>query len=395
MSQSHFDPRLPSLAIFHQGNDVTITRSSLPKMSSRSVRHERDVMSNVSTSTVAALRLASVVAVLVLFVPYLSLRGVSYNYAIKMEASTPTTIKDPHENSPVAQRLIAVPSGMNKSHETWLSPRENKSGKRESGTLPQSVLYALQDINQNGYLLGNSSWLTFHPYDYNVDLRVIILAFNRPTSLHKCLLSLSQADFMNDSVSVHVWLDRHNVTGKVDDPTYEVATSFNFLHGAYHVHVQPSHVGIQTQWINTWRPKKNSQEIAVILEDDISVSRYFWWWLKKAHNVYDKRSDISGFGLSHPGISHLVGLPLDVSNTHTVFLYRVICTWGFSPHPDSWREFQEWFYEKEQDPSFQPLVPNILPTTWFLDEAKLGKQRDLWEMWHVYFTHNHKPNQVP
>ena len=46
------------------------------------------------------------------------------------------------------------------------------------------------------------------------------------------------------------------------------------------------------------------------------------------------------------------------------------------------------------NPSFQPLVPNILPTTWFLDEAKLGKERNLWEMWHIYFTHNHKPNQV-
>ena len=39
--------------------------------------------------------------------------------------------------------------------------------------------------------------------------------------------------------------------------------------------------------------------------------------------------------------------------------------------------------------SFQPLVPGILPTEWYISESKAGKGRDLWEMWHIYYTHQH------
>ena len=396
MSQAHLDPRLPSLALFQNPNDITITRASQIRIPSRTLhreRRERDITSGMSTSTMAGLRLASVVLVLVLFVPYLSLRRVSYDYSLSQDTTTPKMAAD---SPPIAQRLIASSLRINKSLTGTSSPyKEITQATNDSmSTLPQSVFYALQDVHQNGYLLGNASWLTFHPYDYEVALRVIVLAFNRPKSLHKCLLSLSRVDFLNDSVSVHVWLDRHNVTGKVDEATYNVAKTFNFLHGAYHVHVQPSHAGIQAQWINTWRPNINSNEIAVILEDDLTVSKFFWLWLKRAHEAYDARKDISGYGLSHPGISHLAGLTLDVPSVHNVFLYKVICTWGFSPHRDSWREFQKWFYESEQDNSFQPLVPDILPTRWFLEEAQSGRQKELWEMWHIYFTHNHDPNQV-
>jgi len=49
------------------------------------------------------------------------------------------------------------------------------------------------------------------------------------------------------------------------------------------VHVQPRHVGIYGQWIDTWRPTLDSEELVLLLEDDITPSRFMYRWLKVGH----------------------------------------------------------------------------------------------------------------
>ena len=259
--------------------------------------------------------------------------------------------------------------------------------------LPRSLSDALSRQTTVGYLIGNRSALSFRPYPKEVDLRIVVLAYNRAESLRKCLMSLNTVDYEGSKVSLHVWIDRHNETNTLHAPTLKVATTFTFLYGTYSYHIQPNHVGIQGQWLNTWRPSKNCTEIALILEDDMTVSRYFWRWLRAAHVAYGNRADVSGYGLAHPGMEHVHATFLDIPAMYNVYLYRVICTWGFAPRAESWRQFQNWFYEKEQNASFHPLVEGILPTHWYLGELRQGKQRNLWEMWHICYTHNSQPWQ--
>jgi len=52
----------------------------------------------------------------------------------------------------------------------------------------------------------------------------------------------------------------------------------------------------------------------------------------------------------------------------------------------SWRQFEDWFYEVDVNSSFVPLVDGILPTEWFVSERQAGRERTLWEQWHIYFT---------
>jgi len=68
-------------------------------------------------------------------------------------------------------------------------------------------------------------------------------------------------------------------------------------------------------------------------------------------------------------------------------VYQIICTWGFSPHAVSWRQFEDWFYAVDAaNSTFVPVVDGILPTDWFLSERRAGRERTLWEQWHIYFT---------
>lgn len=242
----------------------------------------------------------------------------------------------------------------------------------------------------SGYLSSGRGFnLEFHPYgeEEDIDLRVIVFAYNRPASLNICLTALEEADYNGDRVGVHVWLDRSDADDLVDAETLQVAERFNFSRGAYAVHVHDEHVGVQGQWMNTWRPDPKTKEIALLLEDDITVSPFFWRWLKKAHAAYAGLDEISGFSISHPEMEHQNGGLLEVSANDTIFMYPVICTWGFSPQPRNWRSFQDWFLKVEQDADFLPVVEGILPTDWFLSERRVGKERTLWEQWHIYYTH--------
>jgi hypothetical protein len=258
--------------------------------------------------------------------------------------------------------------------------------------LPLSVKHALSVKNQTGYLFGNKDKLEFFPYETkNVDLRIMILTINRSQSLKETMDAIMEVDFMGDNVSVEVWLDRgrnnnvHFNTLKVAKQYLDIYRKFH-----YHVHIQKYHVGVQGQWMNVWRPRHNTAEVGLILEDDVTVSVHFWRWLKAAHRQYDRHAYISGYSLSHPKISHHKGIGLDLSRFTVNYAYKVICTTGFSPHVSSWRLYQDWFYLMEQDPTFVPNVPDILPSQWFLSEKSKGKERNLWDMWHIYFTHHHK-----
>jgi len=33
-----------------------------------------------------------------------------------------------------------------------------------------------------------------------------------------------------------------------------------------------------------------------------------------------------------------------------------------------------------------PTVDGILPTEWFMSERRVGRERTLWEQWHIYYT---------
>jgi len=101
------------------------------------------------------------------------------------------------------------------------------------------------------------------------------------------------------------------------------------------------------QWIDTWRPQddSNASELCLILEDDLSVSRYAYRWLRAVHRAYGNRSDFVGATLTSDQMSILSSSPkgpLAAPKNDTVLMYKCFGSWGFSPKPLHWRRFQVW-----------------------------------------------------
>ena len=177
-----------------------------------------------------------------------------------------------------------------------------------------------------------------NPWTYasQIDLRIIVLTYNRAISLQHTLESLNHLVLDHADAAVEIWIDCSK-EGELDQDTYSTATAFQWQQGNTNVHVWRSHVGLYGQWIDTWRPWDNSSEGALFVEDDIDLAPYAWRWLRAAKEHYMWMADVSGYGLKDEELSRTARR---VIRYDAVFMRRHHLPWGFSPVPKVWRQFQ-------------------------------------------------------
>lgn len=185
------------------------------------------------------------------------------------------------------------------------------------------------------------------PCSYNdkVEFRVIVMTYNRPWSLATILGSLRTLEMDSHTAALEIWIDRDRKKNSADSQTLKIASEFRWSQGATRVHVHKKHVGLYGQWIYTWRPPDDSDdELALIIEDDNSVSKYAYRWVRAAFQAFSSRPYFAGAALSGHQVfilyRHMVGKPLVGPKNHTVMMYKTFWTWGFSPKPLHWRRFQ-------------------------------------------------------
>jgi len=232
-------------------------------------------------------------------------------------------------------------------------------------------------------------------YPDEVDVRIIILTFERWESLLKLLNSVNDLYMDGDIGSLEIWVDRRKNANTVSEKVIACAESFSWKHGSVRVHVQEKHVGILGQWIDTWRPRNSSYssngELVLILEDDMSLSPYAYRWLRAAHRFYDNNADIAGITLQSEGLIIATSSAVFTPMTDAVsFYYSLPGSWGFAPHPVAWRKFQDWYHRASLNKQFHPYVKGLIMTHWFKMFEKKGTHDSMWTMWFIYFSHENK-----
>jgi hypothetical protein len=218
----------------------------------------------------------------------------------------------------------------------------------------------------------------------------VVFTYNRESSLKKCLSHIAKLDTLGDRVGVDIWIDRAK-NGRVDNKTYELSRKFQkeWNRGRVCVHVQQRNAYIIGQWVDTWRPRENSREIALLLEDDIDISPLSYKWLKLMNSRFRSVPDVAGYTLQTENVNYVKRgqyRPVNtIPNTQNVYLYRLFGTWGYSPKPNEWRNFQDWFHEVRKNTTFRPYISGLTITEWFKMFERQGKQDSMWEMWVIYY----------
>jgi len=136
------------------------------------------------------------------------------------------------------------------------------------------IFMANNDTSNYTVFHGTSSCQPGRPcvYSDEVNLRVIVLTYNRSKSLLKLLASLEDLELDGDRAVMEIWIDRDKRAGQVDNATLTVVTSFKWSRGPTRVHVQKKHVGIYGQWIDTWRSPLNNdlgESVGLVVSDTL------------------------------------------------------------------------------------------------------------------------------
>ncbi len=228
----------------------------------------------------------------------------------------------------------------------------------------------------------------YHQYDTTVYLRIIVITYNRPRSLQKCLNSLSKLVTEGYSVALEIWIDR-SVNGDIDNETLKVASSYQWDQGPVTVWVHGKNVGIMGQWINTWRPvMKNgteSSELALYVEDDVDISPYALTFIRHLHTFYASYKNVNSYSLQD-GTKIMRSSKTKKPKGDTVYMHTLPGTWGMVLRPGKWIEFQNWFQEKRQILGFRPYVKRAVDhTERYKGLEREGKENTWWSMWFLCF----------
>lgn len=218
---------------------------------------------------------------------------------------------------------------------------------------------------------------------------IIVLTFNRPLSLLRCLRSVRDAHYDSEILDLHIWIDRDSKTQSTNDLVLHIALNFLWPHGEKHVHVWDQHVGLYLQWIDSYIPEQLNKRV-VILEDDMEVSPQYFRWLSLAYKMYSNRTDIFGYTLQRARLradQRNYRNKLNVSNAEKAFLYLLLGTWGYSPEPEVWRQFRSWFYKTVCSSASKPYVNGLVLTQWFKEQEN---EETMWEMWHIKYANDHR-----
>ena len=225
------------------------------------------------------------------------------------------------------------------------------------------------------------------------DLRVMVLVYNRIGSLRKCLAALQDADISGVVSALEIWIDI-SLDGQVDHKVLQYAESFKWRHGRTCVHIQDKHVNVAYQWIYSWRPREGSREIGLIVEDDVDLSRYFFRYLRGASAFYYDNTEIFGICLydetclTSSGPRKGKNMIRPSGDRDIVFLYGLMCGYGYAPVPHHWRAFQDWFQNVSQMDNFDPTAKETSITSGWYRGHKRRHKAD--EMLHEAFIMRYK-----
>ena len=177
-------------------------------------------------------------------------------------------------------------------------------------------------------------------------LTIIILAFNRPESLRRLLVSLQSADFGEDRIDLRVHLDV-DYDNLYDISCLRVLYTYKWHRGSYHIHKHTTHQGGLNQWIKAWDTKS---ERILILEDSTVVSKYFYKRIREEMKFLGYFTGISLEPSFVTKYKHKLEPSLFFSSSsRIVTLYRK--SKAFIPNPNYWRNFISWVKKMQNDKS--------------------------------------------
>lgn len=199
-------------------------------------------------------------------------------------------------------------------------------------------------------------------------LTVSVITFNRLKSLQRLLLSLTNAHYNDDLVTLKI-----NVEAGAPRELLDFVNNFYWPQGIKIVNVRAVPSGLVSAVVESWYPASDA-DFGLLLEDDIEVSPHYYEWLKLAlrHISSSKMRDrIYGVSLYTPRVVEVTNpymhfrpdIELAEYNSFS-YLHSIPCSWGALQFPGPWREFHQYMQFRLRTNDSFLIIPGSRSNGW-------------------------------
>jgi len=182
---------------------------------------------------------------------------------------------------------------------------------------------------------------------------IIVVAYDRPASLTRLLMSLKKAVYKNfEQVRLIISID-----GGGSESVKTIAEEFVWDYGAKRVIHHPQNLGLRKHILSCGDLSKEYGNV-IIIEDDCVVSPQFYSFSEQALKFYSSDQNIAGISLYSYKVNEYTFLPFQpLADSSDVYYMQIPSSWGQVWTKKQWQQFKN-FYSQNPSITEQDQLPD-------------------------------------
>lgn len=170
-------------------------------------------------------------------------------------------------------------------------------------------------------------------------IAIVVVAYSRPDETRRLLDSLLRAEYDENKVDLVISIDK----GKRQSEIVDLANTIDWPYGQKYVRVFDERLGLRPHIIQCGNLTEKYDAV-VVLEDDITVSKYYYQYLRLCIPFYENDDRISGISLYSYEVNHYAHRPFQPAyNGYDTYLMQVTVSWGQCWTRSMWESFIKWY----------------------------------------------------
>jgi len=190
--------------------------------------------------------------------------------------------------------------------------------------------------------------------------QILVIAYNRPKSLKRLLDSIALAKYADTNVGLIITID-----GEGNKEVKSIADLFEWKYGTKEIIVQSQRLGLKKHILTACDNAALKGEF-IVLEDDLSVSPFFYQYSISALNYFRGNSNIAGISLYAYSIAESCLLPFSpLEDKFDNYFMRFPSSWGQCFTPEQWKNFRNFDMEEKINAlSYPPYILDWKGGSW-------------------------------
>lgn len=183
---------------------------------------------------------------------------------------------------------------------------------------------------------------------------ICCITYNRIDSFKRLLQSLEKADYKGQSPTLLISIDKSD-TNIIEN----FAHNYIWKYGEKKIYTHTENLGLRKHVLECGS-RIEDYDALIVLEDDITVSPFFYDYAIQTIQKYQHDERIAGISLYNFPINYQTRLPFNpVKSNYDVYMMNCAQSWGQIWMKKQWNAFSEWYVKNNEEFNL-PYLPQSL-----------------------------------